>query len=143
MSACTFFGHRFVPDKIEPTLRSTLIDLIENHDVKRFYVGNHGSFDAIVRRVLRDLSFTYSITYYVVIAYLPEKNNQDCSDTIFPEGMETVPKRFAIFYRNKWMIERSDYVVTYVTHQIGSGAAQFKELAEKQGKTVLELSNNH
>ena len=143
MPACTFFGHRFVHDKIEPTLRSTLIDLIENHDVKRFYVGNHGSFDAIVRRVLRDLSFTYSITYYVVIAYLPEKNNQDCSDTILPEGIETVPKRFAISYRNKWMLERSDYVVTYVVHQIGSGAAQFKELAEKQGKTVLELSNNH
>ena len=54
---------------------------------------------------------------------------------------ETVPKRFAIFYRNKWMIERSDYVVTYVTHQIGSGAAQFKELAEKQGKIVIELWN--
>ena len=51
---CTFFGHRFVPQKIEPTLRSTLIDLIENHGVDLFYVGNHGDFDAMVHRVLRD-----------------------------------------------------------------------------------------
>ena len=33
---CTFFGHRFVPQKIEPTLRSTLIDLIENHGADLF-----------------------------------------------------------------------------------------------------------
>jgi len=35
---CTFFGHRTVPKEIEPTLRSTLLDLIENYDVKLFYV---------------------------------------------------------------------------------------------------------
>lgn len=139
MSTCTFFGHRSVHEKIEPTLRSTLMDLIENHWVTRFYVGNHGAFDAMVRRVLDDLSSTYAITYYVVLAYLPEKGGQEDSDTIFPEDIESVPKRFAISYRNKWMLERSDYVVTYVTHQIGSGAAQFKELAEKRGKTVIEL----
>ena len=46
---CTFFGHRYVPQKIEPTLRSTLIDLIENHGADLFYVGNHGDFDAMVR----------------------------------------------------------------------------------------------
>ena len=139
MLTCTFFGHRTVYEKIEPTLRSTLIDLIENYDVKRFYVGNHGAFDAMVRRVLRDLSSIYPITYAVVLAYLPEKGSQSELDTIFPEGLETVPKKFAISYRNKWMLERSEYVVTYVTHQIDSGAAQFKELAEKRGKKVIEL----
>ena len=44
---CTFFGHRYVPQKIEPTLRSTLIDLIENHGVDLFYVGNHGEFSVL------------------------------------------------------------------------------------------------
>ena len=67
---CTFFGHRFVPQKIEPTLRSTLIDLIENHCVELFYVGNHGDFDAMVRRALRELSAEYPIKYHVVLAYM-------------------------------------------------------------------------
>ena len=47
--------------------------------------------------------------------------------------------RFAISYRNKWMIKRADIVVTYVTHGFG-GAVKFKEIAEKQGKMVIELS---
>ena len=135
MSICTFFGHRFIPDIIEPALRSALADLIENRGVDLFYVGNHGGFDGMVRRVLRELSKKYEIRYFVVLAYMPEKrdgsDHEDYSDTILPDGIETVPKRFAITYRNKWMLRGSDYVVTYVTHEIGSGAAQFKRLAEK------------
>ena len=140
---CTFFGHRYVPQKTEPTLRSTLIDLIENQCVNLFYVGNHGDFDAMVRRVLRELSAKYPIKYHIVLAYMPEKRGEfdtaDYSDTILPEGIETVPKRFAINYRNKWMIEQSDFVVTYVVHDAVSGAAQFKRLAERKGKKMVEL----
>lgn len=140
---CTFFGHRYVPQKIEPTLRSTLIDLIENHGVDLFYVGNHGEFDAMVRRALRELSAKYLIRYHVVLAYIPEKRDEyrltDYSDTILPEGIETAPKRFAITYRNRWMIEQSDCVVTYVVHDAASGAAQFKKLAERKGKMIFNL----
>ena len=140
---CTFFGHRSSPNEIEPALRSTLFDLIENHQVTLFYVGNHGSFDAMVRRILHELSTQYPITYYVVLAYMPIKKDENSQteafDTILPEGIETVPKRAAIMYRNRWMIRQSDYVVTYVTNHIGSGAAQFKALAEKWDKMVIEL----
>lgn len=137
----TFFGHKDTPKEIEPTLRTTLVDLIENHGATEFYVGNNGNFDTMVRRQLENLSQTYPITYNVVLAYLPTKKSEydDFTNTIIPEGIETSPKRFAISYRNKWMIQQSDVVVTYVTHSFG-GAAQFKELAERQGKTVIELS---
>lgn len=140
---CTFFGHRNVSEEIEPTLRSTLIDLIENHDVDMFYVGNQGSFDSMVRRVLKDYSKAYPIKYYVVLAYMPEKINKfesnEYSDTILFEGFETVPRRFAIDRRNRWMINQSDYVITYVTHDIGSGAAKFKDMAERCGKNVINI----
>ena len=136
----TFFGHKDTPKEIEPTLRSTLIDLIENKNVNVFYVGNNGNFDTMVSRQLEDLSHTYPITYSVVLAYLPTEKNKydDLTNTIYPEGLETVPKRFAISRRNKWMIQQSDVVVTYVTHNFG-GAAQFKEMAVNQGKTVIKL----
>ena len=137
----TFFGHKDTPKEIKPTLRTTLVDLIENHGATEFYVGNNGNFDTMVRRQLENLSQTYPITYNVVLAYLPTKKNEyeDHSNTILPEGIETVPKRFAISYRNKWMIDQSDVVVTYVTHTYG-GAWQFKAMAERQGKMVIELS---
>ena len=137
---CTFFGHKDTPKETEPTLRSTLIDLIENKNVTVFYVGNNGNFDTMVRRQLEDLSQTYPITYSIVLAYLPtEKNNYDnLTNTIYPEGLETIPKRFAIPWRNKWMIQQSSIVVTYVTHSFG-GAAQFKEMAARMGKTVFNI----
>jgi hypothetical protein len=139
---CTFFGHRYVQKEIEPMLRSTLVDLIENHDCRLFYVGNHGGFDAMVTRVLRELSDRYPIRAYTVLAYLPVGENgasDDLLPTILPEGIETVPRRFAISFRNKWMIAQSDYVVTHVTNHIASGAAHFKARAEKQGKAVINL----
>ena len=138
---CTFFGHKDTPKEIEPTLRSTLIDLIENKNVNVFYVGNNGNFDTMVRHQLEDLSKTYPITYHVVLAYFPtEKNKYDnLSNTIYPEGLETVPKRFAISRRNKWMIQQSDVVVTYVTHNFG-GAAQFKDVAKRMNKLTIELA---
>lgn len=136
----TFFGHRDTKKEIEPTLRSTLIDLIENKNASLFFVGNHGNFDAMVRRQLKDLSNIYPIKYFVVLAYMPTKNQQiDYENTILPEGVEATPKRFAISFRNKWMIDKADIVVTYVLHTQG-GASQFKELALKKGKQIIELS---
>ena len=137
----TFFGHKDTPKEIEPTLRATLIDLIENHGATEFYVGNNGNFDTMVRRQLEDLSQTYPITYNVVLAYLPTKKSEydDYTNTIYPEGIETIPKRFAISYRNKWMVEQSDIVITYVARTYG-GAWQFKVIAQRQGKMVIELS---
>ena len=138
---CIFFGHKDTPKEIEPTLRSTLIDLIENKYINVFYVGNNGNFDNMVRRQLEELSQTYPITYSVVLAYLPTKKSEydDTTNTIYPEGLETIPKRFAISYRNKWMIEQADVVVTYVIHGFG-GAAQFKAVAQRLGKKIIELS---
>ena len=134
----TFFGHRDTPKETEPALRLTLIDLIENKNATVFYVGNHGNFDAMVRRQLEDLSKIYPIKYYVVLAYMPSKNDTPDEHSILPEGIESVPRRFAINNRNKWMLTKSDIVVTYVTHNFG-GAWEFQQMAERQSKYVLEI----
>ena len=60
---CTFFGHKDTPKEIEPTLRSTLVDLIENKNATMFYVGNNGNFDLMVRHQLEELSELCPITY--------------------------------------------------------------------------------
>ena len=144
MQSCTFFGHRECPDSIKPKLRTVMIDLINNHDVDMFYVGNQGQFDAIVRNVLRELKNEYpQINYTVVLAYMPGKQTEydDYSDTMLPEGIESVHPRYAISWRNKWMLRQSYHVVTYITHSWG-GAAQFAKKAVKQGKVVINIFNN-
>ena len=142
MKACTFFGHKDCPQTIQPKLSEVLIDLITNHDVDTFYVGNHGQFDALVRRSLKELKKEYpKITYAVVLAYMPGKPSEyeDYSDTMLPEGIETVHPRYAISWRNNWMLNHSDYVVTYITHSWG-GAAKFAKKAGALKKIVISLT---
>ena len=136
---CTFFGHRDTPATDKPILRQVIIDLIEQRGVTHLYVGNQGNFDAMARSLLAELAQTYPIHYDVVLAYLPKENDPslDESHTLLPDGFEAVPPRFAIDHRNRWMIDQSDYVVTYVRSP--GGAAKFKELAERKGKTVVEV----
>ncbi|MBQ6118383.1 MAG: hypothetical protein IJK98_04045, partial [Clostridia bacterium] len=110
--------------EVKPFLREILLDLIEHQGVKRFYVGNQGNFDAMTRSLLRELETARGIQYDVVLAYPPRNNDPfyEAYYTIWPEGMETVPRRFAIEYRNKWMIDHSDIVVTYVARSFGGAA---------------------
>ena len=130
MSVCTFFGHRDCPSSIKPKLKQTLIHLIETQSVDTFYVGTHGAFDAMVRSSLAELMQNYPhIRCTVVLAYLSTKKFDYPFPSFLPEGIETTPKRFAISFRNKWMLRHSHFVVAYITHDWG-GAAQFASLAE-------------
>ena len=141
MAACTFFGHRDCPETIKPKLREVLIDLITNHDVDMFYVGNQGLFDAYVYSELKKLKQDYpQINYAVVLAYMPGKKSEyeDYTDTMLPEGIESVHPHYAISWRNNWMLQLADYVVAYITHFWG-GAYQFFQKANKKDKEVVLL----
>lgn len=136
---CAFFGHRDAPTEIRDKIKEAVINLIEEKDVTEFYVGNNGNFDRMALSVLKELSEMYpQIGYYVVYAYLPEKGGDGFEHTIYPEGIETVPKRFAIDYRNRWIVGQADIVVAYVSRSFG-GAAKFVNMAERQGRTIINL----
>ena len=138
---CTFFGHRDVSREIEEPLTKIIIDLIENRGVKKFYVGNEGGFDRMVRSKLREIKKKYpQIEYAVVLAYVPTKRNEyeDYSDTILLSALDGVPPRARIVARNDWMIKQADLVVTHV-YRTASGAAESKAKVEKKGKTVINI----
>ena len=138
---CTFFGHADAPCTVEGKLHKTLIDCIVNKNINTFYVGNQGKFDAMVRKQLRLLQQDFDIQYFVVLAYRPCKkyDYEDYSDTIYPEELACVHPRYAVAKRNEWMLQKSDYVITYVTLSVG-GAAKYKALAEKKQKIVINLA---
>ena len=142
MPACTFFGHRDCPSSVRPELSKVLTNLIENYAVDIFYVGQQGNFDALVQSVLKELLTAYPhIRYAVVLDRMPPKQSEsvpDHADTLLPEGIETIHPRFAISWRNKWMLNQSDYVVTYIAHSWG-GAAKFAELAARQKKRIINI----
>ena len=135
-----FFGHSDATSEILPRLTALAEDLILNHGATTLYVGNHGNFDAMTAALFRTLRERYpEIRCYVVRAYLPSEGEQASSDeTLYPEGLETVPQRFAISHRNRWMVEHSDEVVCYVTHPCG-GAHTAMEYARRKKKTIYML----
>ena len=140
-NAACFFGHREVTHNIRDKLTGIIENLITEKDVKEFYVGHQGQFDSMVYSVLKELKEVYpNIRYTVVLAYMPDSYIKEVygEDTLFPDGLESVPKKYAISKRNEWMIQHSDYAVCYV-HKITGGAAKFREKAEKKGLRVIDV----
>lgn len=136
MNCCTFFGNRDVEDYIEPILETAIRAIIENKGVRRFYVGNNGKFDLMVARCLARVKLDYPcIDYAIVLAYLPKENLLE--NTLYPEGMELVPKKYAITKRNIWMIDNSEYIISYANH-IGC-ARRFEEIARRKGKLIVSI----
>ena len=138
---CCFFGHREVTHNIRPNLTAIIENLITEGNVTKFYVGHQGQFDSMVYSVLKELKAKYpQIRYTVVLAYMPDEHIKEVygEDTLFPDGMESVPKKFAINKRNDWMISHSDVAVCYVW-KITGGAAKFREKAEKNGLRVVDV----
>ncbi len=138
----TFFGHRRVPSTLKPIVYSILCDLIENQNADDFYVGHNGEFDTLIKNALLQAKEKYQhIKFTIVLSHLAVKeiDGIDSKDTLYPDCFEKVPKRFAILSRNKWMIEKSDLVVAYVTNTV-TNSAKFLEFAQKKGKKVINLA---
>ena len=139
-TAC-FFGHRDVTHDIRANLQFIIEQLITEEQIYNFYVGHQGQFDSMVRSVLKELKVKYPhIRYTVVLAYMPDEHIKEVygEDTLYPDGLETVPRRFAISKRNDWMIQHSGYAVCYV-HKITGGAVKFREKARKKGLLVIGI----
>ena len=76
----------------------------------------------------------------MVLAYLPSqrKGYDDYGCSIYPEGLESVPPRFAIEKRNKWMVARADRCLCFINYPLG-GAFRFARPAKKKGLAVINL----
>ena len=106
MPSCFFIGHRDAPASLLPQVRAAVEGLIAREGVTDFYVGNRGSFDRLAAAAVRELRATYpQIRLYLVLAYLPAKGTGEAppgfTGAVFPEGLESVPRRFAIQRANQ------------------------------------------
>ena len=135
---CTFFGHRDAPNHIKSALKDAILKCI-NAGVTQFYVGNNGNFDFLAQCLLRQMSKEHSIKYSIALSYINEKAIAgDQEATIFPEGLELVPPRFAISKRNDWLLSCCSVVIAYSSHK-PSNSQKWIEKAQKRGLNVIML----
>lgn len=134
----TFCGHAQVVQtkQLAEWLYTTTQRLIEQ-GATTFYLGGCGAFDNLAASVLRAQKKRYpQIELILVLAYLESaKNISGYDSTVYP-SLETVPRRFAVSHRNRWMVDAADAVVAYVLHDWG-GAAAMLQYAKRKGKVIL------
>lgn len=138
----TFFGQDNFRKSVKPMIAEYLVRLIHNGGAENFlfYVGDYGSFDRMIISVLRLLKAAYpKIEYRIVPTHLSRINRYGSSEIEIPQGIENVPKQFANDFRNRWMLDKAQIVIVYLTHQWGT-AMKYASLAEQMGKAVVNMS---
>ena len=145
---CCGFGHRILLMDIEKPLREVLERLVEDRGVRVFYTGGMGEFDELFARTVRGMKREYpSLRLVLVMPYLTERLNMDKAfyeaqyDEIqIPAELEGVHPKAAIGLRNRWMVDRSDIVITALHRDFG-GAAEAVRYAESAKKEIIRMRN--
>lgn len=139
-----FFGHSdFISS---PEIKDELLSILKNYTDKEdceFLFGGYGFFDDFSYRCVKEISSKNKIIKSFVTPYITEsycKNHleykKDRYDYIIYPEIETVPYRFAITARNKWMVNTSDVVITYVTRRFGGAYAAYKYALGKKKELI-------
>ena len=110
------------------------------------YLGEYGQFDYFAydccvkyKENHPNISLVF-ITPYMTLEY--QRKHLEYQRTrfdfiIYPE-IEDKPLRFAISYRNKWMVEKADYVVCGISRSFG-GAYKTYQHAKRKKKPVFNV----
>ena len=134
----TFCGHAQISqsEKIEKWLYDVTQKLIEQ-GATTFYLGGYVAFDSLAASVLREQKKRYpQIELILVLAYLNTgRDTSGYDSTVYPP-LETVPRRFAISHRNRWMVESADVVVAYVLRDWGGAAATLRCAKQKKKQII-------
>ncbi len=110
------------------------------------YLGGYGEFDSFAYeccKKYKDMHPNVSLVFvtpYLDIEYQRNhlQNKRKKFDVIFYPEIENKPLRFAIFYRNRYMVDKADYIIAYVEHDWG-GAYTTYRYAKRKGKEIFNL----
>ncbi len=138
---CFCIGHRDTPEDIFPLLQKTILHHITEYGVTEFLVGHYGSFDRLAKKAVLAAKNDFPQVKLTLLQpyYVPQKQIEIPSgfdDTLYPSGMENVPKRLAIVRANQYAVSASQYLIAYVSHP-ASNARNILEYAEQREKKGL------
>lgn len=116
---CFFIGHRDAELQLMPQIEAAVNRHIIEYGVTKFVVGQYGAFDRMAARAVIEAKKAFpNITLSVLLPYHPSERKihapEGYDSTFYPPGMETVPRKQAIVRANKYMIDNSDFLITYV-----------------------------
>lgn len=127
-ATCFFIGHRETGDELIPALTAAVERHITEYGVTSFIVGRYGNFDKLAARVVIDAKKRHpEVTLTLLLPYhpfdRPTPTPKGFDGTFYPPGMETVPKRVAIIWANRYMVEHSTHLIAYAWHPASNARA--------------------
>ena len=135
----TFCGHREV--LLKEDVRLWLYKKVEKliqAGANTFALGGNGEYDQMAASVVFELKRKYpKIKSILVLPYANKLIDTRLYDGILYPDMEGISKQYAIIYRNHWMIDWADVVVSYVEHEWG-GAYKTLTYAKSKKKIIEE-----
>ena len=143
MKLCFFIGHRDAEEALYPLIVTEVEKHIAEYGVTEFIVGQYGRFDRMAARAVQELKEKYpEIRLNLLLAYLKNESLPMGFDgAVYPEGLEFVPKRYAILRANMAMVDRCDCLIACVSRNIG-GAWRCLRYARKRGKQTVNLGKS-
>ena len=116
---CAFFGHRNIPENLEPRLRELVERAITQYGITEFWNGGYGGFDDLAAEVVISLKAKYPhIRHNRVYAYRPTSSyvRQGFDANLYPDLLDQFPDTWHIPRRNMWMAAQCDIAITYIEH---------------------------
>lgn len=146
---CCGFGHRIVLMDVDNALRKIIYDLIKNQGVTRFLTGGMGEFDDLFAKAVCSMRDKYpQIQLCLVIPYLTKRLNDQkellfslYDEIIFPADLDGANKKVAIPFRNRWIVDNSDFAISAVHRDFG-GAYEAVTYAERRGVQIIKIGGN-
>lgn len=111
------------------------------------YFGGYGGFDSFAYDCGKKYKMNHpNISLVFVTPYFEAsrqhthlKYQEGMYDLILYPDMANVPPRFAISRRNRYMVEKANFIIAYVEHSWG-GAYQTYKYAKRKGKVIFNLA---
>ena len=146
----TFFGHRSIILKEEhiKQIRQIIEENITTSEKTEFLCGGYGDFDNSCAQISREIKKTHQnchvhfVTPYITTSAQNKNSDmikQNLYDEIIYPPIEHIPPRFAISYRNKWMVENSDFIIFFVKRESG-GAYDMLKYAKRKNKKYINIA---
>ncbi len=137
----TFCGHaHFYADEFfEKRVAMFLEEKIGDCSAEIF-LGGYGGFDSFAYRICWKYKQTHpNVSIVLVIPYLDRNYEKEKYDSVIYPELEKIPKRLAILYRNRWMVDQADILICYIDHSWG-GAYKTYLYAKRKNILIMNLS---
>lgn len=145
----SFCGHSDYTEKFSDEKKT--IEILERKvrgtDVF-FYLGGYGGFDNFAYNCAKKFKEKHgNARLFFITPYLisEKSDNRFCAlsekfDLVLYPELERVPRKYAISYRNRWIVEQSDIIIGYIIRKYG-GAYNSYLYAMKKGKEIYNIAD--